>query len=167
MKNDLEKEADRIADAIVDLVERTDGPVTLARVQQEISGFAKHEPPSWEHVVRHNGRETSFWTEMTEAGLTALRKVMRGRRVAIQFVNVLPYFMDGCMIDNDYWQPIVLLPVRAANVDSQNWHLRVPQSVYDHIARRAAEGKTRLRLLTPHYVGATADQYCDVNTGED
>ena len=31
MKNDtLEKQANRIADAIVELVERTDGPVTLA-----------------------------------------------------------------------------------------------------------------------------------------
>jgi hypothetical protein len=162
MKTDLEKETARIADAIVELVERTDGPVTLARVQQEISGFAKHEAPSWKHVVRHGGRETSFWSEMTEAGLAALHNVMRERRIAIQFVNVLPYFMDGCMIENGGWQPIVLLPARAANVESQNWHLRVPQKVYDHIAERAAERNTRLRLLTPHYDGATADRFFDV-----
>jgi hypothetical protein len=164
MKNDLEKEIARIADAILGLVERTDGPVTLARVQEEISGFAKHEPPSWKHEVRHSDRVTSFWCEMSEAGFAALRKVMRERRVAIQFVNELPYFMDGCLIENEDWQPIVLLPARAANVDSQNWRMRVPQEVYDHIAERVAERKTRLRLLTPHYAGATADRFFDVTT---
>jgi hypothetical protein len=117
------------------------------------------------HVVRHDGRETSFWTEMTEAGLTALLKVTRERRVAIQFVTVLPYILDDCVIEDDDWQPIVLLPGRAANVDSQNWLLRVPQRVKDDMVKQAAEGKTRLRLLTPHYVGATADHFFHVDTG--
>jgi hypothetical protein len=36
----IEKQANRIADAIVELVERTDGPVTLARIHREIPGFA-------------------------------------------------------------------------------------------------------------------------------
>ena len=29
------------------IVERTDGPVTLARVDREVAGFAKDEPPNW------------------------------------------------------------------------------------------------------------------------
>jgi hypothetical protein len=169
METDLDKETARIADAIVELVERTDGPVTLARVEKEISGFAKHEPPSWQHVVRQrrSGREISFWGGMTEAGLAALHKVMRERRVAIQFVNVLPYFMEGCTIESEEWQPIVLLPASAANVDTQNWHLRVSQELYDHFAKQIAEGKTHPRLLTPQYDGATADFFFGVNTGED
>ena len=49
MKNDTqsEKETCRIAHAIVELVERTNGPMTLVQVEREIAGFAKHEPPSW------------------------------------------------------------------------------------------------------------------------
>jgi len=165
MENNLEREAGRIADAIVELVERSDGPVTLAQVQREISGFAKHEPPSWEHVVKHDGRETSFWSEMTEAGLTALLKVTRERRVAIQFVSILPYILDGCLIENEDWQPIVLLPARAANVDSPNWLLRVPPWCQEGLARATAEGKACHRLLTPPYVGATADHFFHVDTG--
>jgi len=167
MKTNLEKEITRIANAIVGLVERTDGPVTLARVQQEIAGFAKHAPPAWGYGITHSGRVISFWDDMTEAGAAALRKVIRERRVAIQFVSVLRYLLDGYVIKDEDWQPIVLLPARAANVDSQNWYLRVPQKMYEHFARQAAEGKTNLRLLTPHYVGATADGFFDVNTRED
>ena len=49
MKNDTqsEKETCRIAHAIVELVERTNGPMTLVQVEREIAGFAKYEPPSW------------------------------------------------------------------------------------------------------------------------
>lgn len=36
MKTDLGKKANRIAGAIVDLVERTDGPVTLCEVGREV-----------------------------------------------------------------------------------------------------------------------------------
>ena len=74
MKNDpIQKETRRIADAIVELVERTDGPVTLAQVEREVPGFAKHDAPSWGHVVTRPGREISFWYDMTEAGVAALR----------------------------------------------------------------------------------------------
>ena len=165
MENDLEREAGRIADAIVELVERRDGPVTLAQVQREVPGFAKHEPPSWEHVVKHDGRETSFWSEMTEAGLAGLLKVFRERRVAVQFVSVLPYLLEGCVIEDDDWQPIVLLPARAANVDSPNWLLRVPQPIKDCMAKQFVDGKAIYRPLTPRHVGATADHFFHVGTG--
>ena len=57
MKTHIEKDASRIADAIIELVERTDGPVTLARVDREVAGFAKDEPPTWSVVIEHNGVE--------------------------------------------------------------------------------------------------------------
>ena len=61
MTNDtLEKQTNRIADAIVELVERTDGPVTLARVEREVAGFAKHEPPSWSFVIERGGVRRSI-----------------------------------------------------------------------------------------------------------
>src|SRR5215831_13354312 len=41
--NQIEKEAGRIADEIVRLVERTNGPVTLVQVRREIPGFAALE----------------------------------------------------------------------------------------------------------------------------
>src|SRR6266540_1959804 len=110
----IEKQASRIADAIVDLVERTDGPATLARIGREIPGFAKDEPPAWEYSLECDDGEKVLWDGMTEAGFTALRKVIRGRRVAVQLVNVLPYFLEDCFIDDERWRPIVLLPARAA-----------------------------------------------------
>ena len=83
MTNDtFEKQTNRISDAIVELVERIDGPVTLARVQREVAGFAKHEPPTWSFVIERDGVEKVYWAGMTEAGSLALQKVLRGRRVA-------------------------------------------------------------------------------------
>jgi hypothetical protein len=159
----LEKQTNQIADAIVDLVERTNGPVTLAQVEREIEGFHKDEPPFWCHVVTYAGGEASLWDEMTEAGLAALQKVTIERRVTVQFVSILPYILDSCVIADESWQPIVLLPARAANVDSRNWLIRVPQNVQDCIAKEAAERKTSLRPLAHHYPGATADHFFSVN----
>jgi hypothetical protein len=157
MINDtLETQTNRIADAIVELVERTDGPVTLAQVDREVPGFAGHAPPFWNHVVMHAGGETSFWYDMSEAGLAALLKVMRGRRVAIQFVNVLLYFVEDRLVDNENWQPIVLLPARAANMDTPNWLIRVPEWCRDKIAK---EGRPGYRLREPGVVGAAADMF--------
>ena len=56
--------------------------------------------------------ETSFWYDMTKAGVAALRKVMRERRVAIQYVNLLPYVLENRVFKDENWQPIVLLPSR-------------------------------------------------------
>ena len=161
MTNDtLEKQANRIADAIVELVERIDGPVTLARVEREVPGFAGHAPPFCDHVVRHAGKETSFWYDMSEAGVGALLKVMTGRRVTIQFVNSLPYLLENYLIDNENWQPIVLLPARAANVDSPNWLIRAPEWYRQWLTKRE---KTGHRLLEPSSVGATADMFFGIN----
>ena len=149
-----------MADAIVELVERVDGPVTLARIDCEIEGFAKQEPPSWCHVSTTAEGEILIWDGMTEAGAAALRKVMHERKLAIQFVNILPYLAEGCLLENENWWPLVLLPARAANLNTPNWLIRASQGYRDYaIARAAAEGKTGLRPLTPRQVRATADQF--------
>jgi hypothetical protein len=156
----MEKQASRIADAIVDLVERNNGPVTLAQIEREVEGFAKEEPPTWECFLERDDGETIIWNGMTEAGLTALRKVIRGRRVAVQLVNVLPYILEDRFIDDEHWWPIVLLPARAANLETPAFPLmRASQEYRDYCIKRAtAERKTGNRLLTPGAVRYTADQ---------
>jgi hypothetical protein len=157
----LEKQAGLIADAIVELVERTDGPVTLARIDREIQGFAKNKGPSWEYVIEHGGGETLVWDGMTEAGLAALRKVMSGRRVAVQhLINLLPYLLGGDLPQRVNWMPVVLLPVRAANLDTPKWLMRYSEKFLDHCMRMAAErGERGYRRLTPSAVRATADRF--------
>jgi hypothetical protein len=159
----IEKQANRIAEAIVKLVECTDGPVTLAQIHREIPGFGTKEPSSWEYVIeRHDGKgEVVIWGGMTEAGLAALRKVMSGRRVAVQrLVNPLLYFIEGHCYESENWMPIVLLPARAANLDTRLWRMRGSQAFLDYsIATAAAEGMDDVRLLTPSPVRCTADQF--------
>ena len=155
MTNDtLEKHTNRIANSIVELVERKDGPVTLARVDREVAGFAEHEQPSWDYVIERGGATTIYWGGMTEAGSAALQKVLRGRRVAVQFVSQLPYLVEGSLIDGENWQPIVLLPARAANLDSPKWLVRASQ---DYVA--IALDTPGWRLLKPAPVSFTADQF--------
>ncbi len=74
MHTHIEKEASRIADAIVKLVERTDGPVTLAQVEREVAGFAEDEPPTWNFGIERGGVETVYWTGLTEAGEAGFKK---------------------------------------------------------------------------------------------
>jgi hypothetical protein len=157
----IEKQANRVADAIVDLVERTDGPVTLSQIDREISGFAANGPPTWEYYIEHDDGQIVIWNQMSEAGFTALRKVIRGRRLAVQLVNVLPYFLEDCFIDDERWWPIVLLPARAANLETPAFPLmRASQAFREHSSTRAtAEGKTGNRLLTPGSVRYTADRF--------
>src|SRR5262249_17925256 len=71
----LKGTARRIAEAIVELVEDADGPVTLYRLDQEIPGFAKQDPPSWSHMLF--GDEKFIWSGMTKAGHIALGYVLR------------------------------------------------------------------------------------------
>jgi hypothetical protein len=154
MKTELKKEAGRIADAIVELVERSDGPVTLCKVAREVTGFAKEEPPSWDYFIKHDGKETLYWCGMTEGGFLALQAVMRGRRVAVQPVNELPYVVDDGVIARDNWQPIVLLPAKAANLDSPKWLLRVSPLFQGTVKDNAG-----FRILRPEPVGGTADGF--------
>lgn len=154
MKKHIEKKANRIADAIVEFVERADGPVTLAEIDGEVAGFAADEPPFYSHVIERAGAEMVFWSGMTEAGLKALQKVLRGRRVAVQPVRPLLYLLEGCINEDENWRPIVLLPARAANLDSPKWLIRGSQ---DFIA--VAMSKPGWRSLKPGSVSFTADQF--------
>src|SRR5947209_17273910 len=92
-KKQTEKQATRIADALVDLVERTDGPVTLARIEREVEGFMTKGPPSWSYTLGERPEQPAVvvWGGMTEAGAAALRQVMCERRVAVQFVTRAVY----------------------------------------------------------------------------
>jgi hypothetical protein len=147
----LEKQASHIADAIVDIVERCDGPVTLAQIKRETPGFGTDKDPSWEYHIEHEGAVRTVWDGMTEAGKEALRKVIRGRRVAVQFVHPRLYILEGFSFRIDRCLPIVLLPARAANLETPAFPLF-----------RAAREQERMmragnRLLKPSTVGSTAD----------
>jgi hypothetical protein len=157
----LQMQANHMADAIVDLVERTDGPVTLARIERKIQGFATKETPSWEYVVEYRGGEALIWDGMTEAGLAALQNVMSGRRVAVQpLINLVPYLLEGGFPRRDNWMPVVLLPVRAANLDTPKWRMRGSEQLLDQFMRMAAEaGERGYRRLTPSAVRITADRF--------
>src|SRR5262249_41987456 len=79
----------RIANAIVDLVERTDGPVTFTQIEREVEGFATNEPSSWAYALGERPGQPAVvvWNGMSEAGAAALCQVMLGRRVAVQIVT--------------------------------------------------------------------------------
>jgi hypothetical protein len=155
----IEKQASRIADAIVELVEHIDGPVTLARIHRDIPGFAKEDPNVWQFYVEHDDGEQVIWDGMTEAGLAALRNVMSGRRVAVQYLTgSLLYLIDGCYHRSEKWVPIVLLPARAANMDTPNWLVRGSSAFQKSCIERAAAGVKGYRWLTPSAVRCTADQ---------
>jgi hypothetical protein len=146
----IEKQANRIADAIVDLVERCDGPVTLAQINREIPGFGTDEDPSWAYHINHEGGVGIIWDGMTKAGKEALRKVIRGRRVAVQLVDPRLYILEGYSMSAGCF-PVVLLPARAANLETPAFPLF-----------RAAREQERMmragnRLLKPSAVGSTAD----------
>jgi hypothetical protein len=158
--DEVEKRASRMADLIVELVERTDGPVTLARIHREIQGFAKEDPHVWQYYLERDDGEQIIWDGMTEAGLKALNKVMCGRRVAIQYLtSQLLYLIDGCYHRSENWVPIVLLPAKAANVDTPNWLVRGSPAFQKHCIARAAAGVKGYRWLTPGPVRHTADQF--------
>ena len=94
---------------------------------------------------------------MSEAGYLALRKVLNGRQVALQFVNVLPYLLEDCFVKHGDWAPTVLLPAKAANLDAPTRLMRVsPESRKHIIAKVAAERLGGYRALTPSSTRFTA-----------
>ena len=158
----IEKHANHIADAIVELVERCDGPVTLARITREIPGFGTNEDPSWDYHINHEGGVGILWDGMTEAGTEALRKVIRGRRVTVQLVHPWLYRLEGYSIRNERCRPIVLLPARAANLETPAFPLFRAAREHEWMRRVAAEKMPGNRLLIPRSVGSTADCFSPV-----
>ena len=67
-KERIENQANRIADAIVDLVERTDGPVTFTQIEREVEGFAT-KPSSWAYELGERPGQPAMvvWEGMSEA----------------------------------------------------------------------------------------------------
>ena len=161
----LQQLSNKIADAIVDLVNDTDGPVTLSQVDREVSGFTSEEPSksNWQYLIEHSGNELLIWSGMSEAGYAALCKVISGRRVAIQFVDVRPYMLDmldGFHINDVNWLPSVLVPAKAANLEAPRRLIRTSKGSRKHImAWAAAKKKGGYRRLTPSPMRFTADQF--------
>jgi hypothetical protein len=162
--NGLNRLSNKIADAIVKLVNDTDGPVTLSQVALEVPGFATQEPPTHGYALGSSaGAEMLIWAGMSEAGYSALRKIINGRRVAIQFVSALPYILDSspayCPIYDD-WQPTMLLPAKAANLETPRCLIRASDGYRSHTMRRAAaERKVGYGTLVPSPLRFTADQF--------
>ena len=142
IKMKKKKSADHIANLIVKLVEHTDGPVTLARIARDIPGFAaKYESYAYSYQFGLASGTRLIWSDMTKAGVDALDLVLGGRRVAIQFVSVLPYKAAGHVLEDENWWPTVLLPARAANLETPSWLIRASQEYRDYTIAQAAEGR--------------------------
>ncbi len=155
----LDKAVSRIADAIVNLVEGSDGPVTLAELDRDIPDFATKERPAWNGSINTGDGDQLIWAGMTEAGQLALSKVLYEQRVAVQFVSLLPYLLERCVLNEENWLPIVLLPAKAANLNTPKWLLRVSPGCQEYCRRHAAAENKFVRLLTPSSIRFTADQF--------
>jgi hypothetical protein len=153
MTSKKENLAKKIAKAIVELVERVGGPVTLAQIEREVPGFAERpdSAEAWSYVTGFGDEEGSLiWDGMTEEGCAALRSVLLERRVAVQMTPALLYWLEGRHPLDQSWAPISLLPGRMANLETPRLLIRGSQDVLDQaMVRAAAEGVSGFRLLHP------------------
>jgi hypothetical protein len=157
----LEKLTNKIANAIVKLVNDTDGPVSLLQVEREVPEFAMSSDPAWYFAFHRASGDDFVWGGLTEAGEAALRKIVYGRKVAVQFVTPQPYLLEGAAryLDRADWLPIMLLPARAANISTPSLLARLsPQSLEDTL-RRPSDRGTKFRLLTPGPLRFAADYF--------
>jgi hypothetical protein len=160
--NELNRLSNKIADAIVKLVNDTDGPITLLKVDREVPEFAKSDLPAFNFTLPLTGGEGYIWGGMTEPGEAALRKVIYGRRVAIQFVTSQPYILDGCggYFDREDWQALMLLPARAANLNAPKWLVRLsPQTLNGAMAIAVSMSRADVQLLTPQPMRHAMDYF--------
>src|SRR5579859_1251729 len=157
LSNRVTQKVARMAASIVDLVERTDGPVLLHEIEREVPGFRSTGATGHTYFIEYEGKETLYWEGMTKTGLEALRNVLNNRRVAVQHVSRFLYFFDGFEVDDENWQPVALLPVRAANIDTPRWAMRLSPKAREMVL---VTGGAKYRPLTPAPVRLTADQFC-------
>jgi len=69
-------------------------------------------------------------------------------------VKPVLYFVENYFLDDDRWLPIVLLPARAANVETPAYLERTSQKEQnDFIKRATAKGLAGYRRLTPGSAG--------------
>jgi hypothetical protein len=158
----LENLSNNVADAIVDLVNDTDGPVTLLQVEREVPGFAMSSIPARYFGFHRTDGADFVWGGITEAAEAALRKIIYGKKVAIQFVTPQPYLLEGSAryLDRTDWLPIMLLPASGANIDGPSFLARLsPESQEDTLARPPSSRRVKFRLLTPRPLRFAADYF--------
>lgn len=156
----LENLSDNIADAIVNLVDDTNGPVTFLQVEREVPGFKSEEHSRWDYLIESSGKECLIWSGMSKAGYGALSKVISGRRVAIQFVSALPYIVEDFLLSDPGWLPSVLVPAKAANLETPRQLLRTSEDCRKYFMERAtADKKAGYRMLQPSPLRFTADRF--------
>ena len=91
----------------------------------------------------------------------ALDEVISRRRIAIQVLTTrVPYFADGLVLQSENWSPVVLVPARAANLDTPHRLMRTSQRCREMcIAGAKKIGMHGFRLLTPQPMRFTADRF--------
>lgn len=141
----------QIAKAIVDLVEQAGGPVTLARIEREVPGFAEKDGRvHWSWVAGDRDDERVFWDAMTKRGFEALRSVVLEGMVAMQSCPSSVYALEGRYPLDPKWVPIALAPARQANLQTPNLLIRGSKEVlHQMIARAAAKGVSGFRVIGP------------------
>jgi hypothetical protein len=154
----LNTDVDRVANAIIELVECTDGPVTLPQLDREVRGFKSKGGRSWQLYVDTGSGESMLWEGMTEAGYLALSQVIFRRRIAIQPVTRELYrSAETELPDDENWLPIIMHPKIDANVGHERFLIRVPPSEVDEFIARGGRGYSILK--PPRFRSYTRDQY--------
>jgi hypothetical protein len=105
-----------IADAIVELVNACNGPVTLAYLAKNVPGFsAQVGEPSYDWVTFDSNDESVIWIGMTKNGIEALRAVVLNSKVAICPMTLRANRIQGYVPLARNWVPIGLTSRAAAN----------------------------------------------------
>ncbi|MGH9917493.1 MAG: hypothetical protein ACRD6W_01270 [Nitrososphaerales archaeon] len=147
----VETTTGEIANAIVDLVDRADVPVTLAQIEREVPGFAAENGQERFRCTAGDGNlEDVIWDGMTKQGSDALQQVFKERRVAMQACPASAYTFQGRRVADPTWVPIALVPARMANLEAPQFLARGPKQYLDQaMARAAAKGLAGYRVIGP------------------
>jgi hypothetical protein len=90
----------------------------------------------------------------------ALRDVITGRKVAIQYVIPMFYIVENPLCECENWEPVVLLPKSDGNLESPNRLLRASRGYQEYALRCASEGKmSGIRRITPRAASFAADPF--------
>jgi hypothetical protein len=126
--------SERIANDIVAVVEKTGGPVTLARIARKVPGFEQTGAYSWRYEVD----DTLVWDQMTEEGWKALEAVILEGRVAQRMASTSAYLLDGRRPTSPNWMPIYLVPKALANFRLRGALISESEEVLKHFEAVAA-----------------------------
>ena len=126
----------RISDAIVGLVERTGGPVTLVEIADGIQGFSvdRGADAAWCWEIE----DFLIWDGMTKEGWAALRHVVMTGRVTFQQSSRLLYFFHGRYLSAPNWVPTALAPAAKANFRTPTMLLSAPEKTLEQLEDAAA-----------------------------